>query len=919
MSTPLLRSNNKVAQPNELHNGGSGLYTLITFVFLTLPTVYCLSTAKSCIRGIVGYLLGTLGLDNYVDPWLAGWFVTTATWVLSVLIWGWVCLIWRQCAASPAGGTWMMEGGNWVVKVKLIIYWWIGRPLEVRMPRPLLPCGRFERKVWTTIDHQIWMTTDEHEYRYPALRLVNGFTVISSWIPLQYRCTTRRIDDIYVEYRLTPQEVDSSSFFAPPSSIFSSDEKGDFVYRSELRDEVIQMHLAKMGTYESLTLDSRCWEAIMHSLEATDKNSTCYTVGTIIDRFQPTMEKKEVTFVQSAVTNYWNHARSNRMEVQRNNRPNQMIQFVGDSRDDASAPYKETGRKVMPDFVTMPDAMPTKGRQSDLAAVHYRIDLVRNTVKSLTTQAQQYIDEFVALVAPDRIEPLSLEAVIEHQDGPLQRARNEKAKDMMWRVIAKVQSMVKVEAVGKQGPVRNISTLPAEFNLSLGRYMLAAADWFKKNTSWYTAGKTPKDTADRMVYITAQAMERATFFRQAKVCCADVSKMDAAKHPYIQAWLTTRIYAKLFGGDVEELLALRKSEADCKAVTAEGLTYSVGATQLSGSACTTIDNTITNAFLSYAAYRLEGKTPEESYADLGAYVGDDSVSLNSAESMEMAGKLYGYTIKAEMVGYGEHVPFLSRFFYAAWQGEPYSLQDPKRLMSKIMISTAPSEFTDAEAALNKLRGYSQLDPGVRVYSHLYDALRRIVGKDGKIYKPDMPWFSAAFTEAEGWPSSVEAQDIWTGMTGVQSSCFAAWCSGLSTYTDFMAGPPRSLIISNEGPMKMHLVIDPTEPTATAPAPEGEIPEVATVNVDRKHPGVKTAEATAAEAVLQIQKMAFVEKQIELEKAKQRTLELNGIRKQDVVQNRKGRRGESSNSPPEPRKNFDVGLWKPGTVFERRSC
>ena len=747
-------------------------------------------------------------------------------------------------------------GNHAIVNFRLTVLWFMGTTFRFVIFRPKLPAGRDGASAWTTEGSKIIRTTQTSVDAYPSLRVTNGPINVDRLGFATYRATTSRIDDQYCEYVFVPRPFKFNRInwlnghMEECQDILERHDQG-FAVRREMDDKDVHTYVARTGFYGSVAVGAQCWEAILNACAVSGKEVTAYSIGKIAEKYHPDITPEELVTLQSLVACYWNQARIQNIRAQR---PAHVakIQFVGDKRDDNLAPDKPTGRTVLPYFVSKPNTAPRKGYQADISAVHYRIDTVRNKNTQLSSQAKSYVDEFVEMLNIKRIQPWELEAVIEHQDGPLQRKRNERVKHFMHSFAAKVKAMVKVEPVSNDGPVRNISTLPAEFNLINGRYMLAAAEWFKSNTEWYLAGKKPGCIAERIVEIASFALNEASYSRAAKVCCADVSKMDAAKHPYLQAWLTTRIYARLFGFDSEELFELRTKEAAATAITDSGVPYEIGASQLSGSACTTIDNTITNAFLSFAAYRLGGDSKEDAYQMLGAYVGDDSVSNNDAESMEAAGQMYGYTIKAEMVGYGEHIPFLSRYFYAAWHGEPYSLQDPKRLMAKAHLSFSPPCFSDLEAATNKFRGYSELDPAVRVYGHIFDKLKELGGDTGRMWDGDVPYNS----KNGAWPTSFEAQDIWTGITGCHVRHYYDWLRNIKSYEQLLASNPP--IIENDAPDKPTITIDPDAIESTAETSTEPVHPDATVAAPPNNPGVVTARAMANEAVQNIEDVQKVE-------------------------------------------------------------
>lgn len=694
-------------------------------------------------------------------------------------------------------------------RLRLLKAWIGGTRIVGWCFRPCQPGGDADGMVWTTDRSGITCTRGSNVETVQPLPVVNGRYLVCG-LPFIVRATRQMYD---VEYELTPCWL--------AFQVASGDElTGDYVLRREIHQNVNYVHVSAIGSNTTATLESKTWETIMSAIGASGKETTPYSVGTIYTRFHPTAKKDEVTLVQSTVADYWNSSQKRR-RLYPQMALRTALQFVGDVRDNITSDWKITGRRILPDFAENPDAMPVKGRQSSLAAVHYRLDLFRNTMKEEhLPQILAWCSEFVEFVAPGlvAIEPWSLEQVVASQQRPLQKIRNEREK-WWWRIVKplKVAAMIKVEPVANGGPVRNISTCEVTFNLGLGRYMLAAAEYLKMSTHWYTAGKNPQDTAKRVCEVVGRA-RRNQGVRE--VCCADVSKMDAGKNPYLIAHLTTTIYARLFGASEEELKQLRLDEASATAHTAEGDAYSVGASQLSGSCTTTIDNTITNAFISYYAYRLEGIDPETAYNNLGAYVGDDSVSNNSATSVEEAGRQLGYVIKAEMISEHEPVPFLSRFFYDAWVGGLASVQDPVRLMRKIHISIAPPTYPVEQACVDKLKGLMELDKGVTLYRNLYRTATRLTGLIPR-RNYDVSWMAEQVVASGGWPFDDRADEFWERYTGVSPKRYTTWLNKLNSFDELLMGAP--VLIPNERQDKVKAAVDPFEPSAVVPVDVEEAP------------------------------------------------------------------------------------------------
>jgi len=838
------------------------------------------SLAMSLFQSVFGDVTDSL---SYL--WLFPLLITTAT--SSVLFES----LWRSLQSDEALTQRIADGG-FGAAVSLWTAGVTGRTPKMRVFRPVHPAGNEAHKAWTTVGSYIYLTDNLATRKIPNFGLWNGSVCLSAWFPFPCNVSCVRNNKYYVTYEISPFQSNNLDVVTAPSLIVSSS-SSPFVVRMEHYGEGgYEVHLSYEGAFQTITVSNKVWETVKMGLQVSGKQCTAYTVGNVLESTVTGLTKEHKLLMQGALASYWNNVGFTTPRLERAHQT--LVQFVGDRRDDVHAPYKVSGRTVLPKMVTTPNVMPAKGRQADLSAVHYRIDMVRNKKGKLEEQVHVYMDEFLGLIAPPVLEPWTVQDVMDNQTGTLQRIRNlaaSYAMGMLTRIRCSVEAMIKVEAIANSGPMRNISTVDPEFNLALGRYMLPAAAWLKANHPWYTAGNSPTVIAQKIVQLANRSMQMHWdgVTPRAALCCADVSKMDAAKHPEITAHLTSKLYFRMFP-DSKELVELRQAEAAAPARTAEGLPYKVGASQLSGSACTTIDNTITNAFMSFVAYRLDNIEPAEAFSLLGVYVGDDSVSHNTKESIEAAGALLGYTVKADMVCRGEQVPFLSRFFYACWDDEGYSYQDPLRLLSKLHLSVAPSDIPDVTAALNKMKGLHELDPAIPLYQMLYHKLVEITGRQGEVSKQDGPWYTITYGSGESWPTSRDAADLWQGVVNVTPSRYAEWLSKIETYDDLMTIPPP--LADNEHKVKVQLSIVPDEAFATVPQSVSEPPPEATVDV-AAGPGVEAAKQRAEAAVKAIHGVAEVEKISRRRERKEN--------KKEEIRKKK----EEKQGPP-----LEVGHWDP---------
>lgn len=835
---------------------------------ITIPIIYMVYILESVTRSptVAIFVTQTLLIlaVNQVITWIAYLAIGEAAneyyLALSFIVHVVSLYIWYR--SSKIIYTWVFDKDLAENAIRERTVWtalslWVGVQIydevRARMFRPLLPANNTVHRSWTTIRDTIILTTNDQTTHHPNLIAWNGEIVLSEELelPLHVSCSRMPGDTLFINYvfkrssHTTPHSITGTLF---SSHKMSNDQ---FSCRSEWHGGALNVYLAPTLSYNTFSTTRKNWETIMHQFTVNGAKAQTYTVMNLLQTLLPTSTQSDRLFAGGLIATYWNRCAS--MDViEERTRHRGEIQFVNDVRDDKFAPWTITGRTVGPHFVTSPNTMPYKGHQNDLSAIEFRLDAKRNPHESLSRNVHAKMAEFIDQMKLQPINRWTHRQVIENQTKPMQIRRNEAAAMVIgWfhTLKCKVKAMLKVEAINQSGATRNISTVGAEFNLEYGSFMLPAAEWLKQNTKWYTAGKPPKEIAQRVRELASQARTRNEV---PYLCCADVSKMDAGKHVEITAYLLSVIYFTMFPEDIQTLANLRTTEATAEAHTNTGMKYKIGGSQLSGSASTTIDNTITNAFISYYAHRVEGLTPAEAYSSLGIYVGDDSVSHNTTDSIITAGQDLGYTLTSEIVVEGEPVPFLSRYFYQPWEQGLSSLQDPMRLLAKLHLSVAPQCIPDATAFLNKMRGLTELDPAVYLYKALYDKMQDLTGLVGSANSDDTPWYSRTYGTSEGWPTDYNAQLRWEAIVGIAPQTYANWLSKIHTYEQLMTiAPPKA---NNDARPKLEHSIDPTVPGAEAPPSTAPAPDHATIGVSQS-PAIDHANATEDKAEFAIANVA----------------------------------------------------------------
>ena len=344
---------------------------------------------------------------------------------------------------------------------------------------------------------------------------------------------------------------------------------------------------------------------------------------------------------------------------------------------------------------------------NDAQCVKARITDVTSEVEP-TQQLMTIIHEFIELVIPDDVAhtlvPYDIEAVMAAQARPSQRHIIDQAalEGPMADVLIKM--FVKKEAYLKPNDPRPISQLPPGLKVEYSKFTMAFTAYMKR-ICWYAFGHTPREIAELVARICVLADW---------VVKTDFERFDghvAIILRVIERLLLVRAFRREYTAKVTEL---HRSQIDVRAVTTFGLKYVVGTSRLSGSPETAVFNGVDNAFMNYLAIRttrVNGAypTPQEAWAKLGLYGGDDGITPNvEPDALVRAAKMCGQVIKAEKVLKGSMgVSFLARNYGPnVWFGDPNSCCDLPRQLSKFhaTVFLAPN-VTPEMKLVEKCRGY----------------------------------------------------------------------------------------------------------------------------------------------------------------------------------------------------------------------
>jgi hypothetical protein len=372
---------------------------------------------------------------------------------------------------------------------------------------------------------------------------------------------------------------------------------------------------------------------------------------------------------------------------------------------------------------------PTRGVASDQQCIEGRVTKLRNSAEGTFKDEQAlswFVDRILATahVSPHTLCPEDFDVVFERQKRPTQRHILRVAAD--WFTSAKesfiqtLKTFMKSEAYGKVTDPRNITTISGNVKMSYSRYTYASQNIFKR-ISWYAFSKNPREIGRAVNALLAS---------KDNVVPTDFSRWDGR----VSKWLTNcylvfmkRAFAPIYH---EELESLFWAQYDCKARTANGVTYEHLYDMPSGSPHTSQFNTFDNAFINFLSRLEMGESEEEAWDGLGIYGGDDGLTANmDGQALERTCSRLGVSVKAKNIPFGEPVDFLGRIFHNAWvdhgdSGCPSHI-DVLRQMDKFYVTASPLSVPNPEVLVRKAQGYLITDPNTPVISEWSRCILRL--------------------------------------------------------------------------------------------------------------------------------------------------------------------------------------------------
>jgi len=375
----------------------------------------------------------------------------------------------------------------------------------------------------------------------------------------------------------------------------------------------------------------------------------------------------------------------------------------------------------------IPALTPTVNAVNEQASVDGRVTKVANN-KRLNKAMKTYAKEFVTMLVPNPAKggPLDRDTLYS-QANARQRARIEAADRELLTEPAMHSSFLKPEAYAEAGLVRLITQTNDVMYTDFSRFTHAFKQQILKEQKWYCPGQTPDQIATNVCDLVKM---------HGGCSSTDFSKFDGTISSDLRRCVESAAYIRYFTAEHQpRLRQLLRADVQQRIWTRNGVAYSNGFGRGSGSPTTTDGNTMLNAFIGYAALRLDGNDPSAAYLRIGPKMGDDSVESASEPSIKLACDMAGLRVKTTVCVGNTEVPFVSRFFVSPMTTRR-SYTDPVRAITKMHLNLK-SDVPDDIALQRKANGYLITDAATPVVGDFAD---RFKSEDGETDRYNVgPW------------------------------------------------------------------------------------------------------------------------------------------------------------------------------------
>jgi hypothetical protein len=480
------------------------------------------------------------------------------------------------------------------------------------------------------------------------------------------------------------------------------------------------VHFGAYGTFKTCVVRQETMRSIILSLGFKKKDIYPSDVQNLLHMDDKLDQQHTASEVLSNYAELSNHCMCPREPVMQSDYGNPAMRYTPLFNGRIVTEPQATGTIICSPLVDASFA-PNRSYESDQATITERVVKVATNPKPLTPQNNRYVQEFITLLGTQHsIIPVDLEIVQNQQNRPTQRSSYEQVAATLFSVPFAIKTFMKSEAYPTIAPPRNISTTTAAHRVRWSAYMYALTRAVAQNP-WYAFCKHPNDISKR---IHGLCMKGST-------CIAtDFSKFDGTHNHLLSDFelqVCLYLFPPLYHDEITELL---RTQHTTMARTAHGVTYQPGESRLSGSAETSIFNTLCNALVAYVTYRHDRPSigPDGAYHCLGIYGGDDGLSIDvSSQRYQITASVFGLTMTAETRPTNAPVTFLART-YPNPSTSPRNHMDVGRAFGKFHFS--PHKIPEMEGLARRATNIGIMDPNCPIlveWANLFTQARQAVG------------------------------------------------------------------------------------------------------------------------------------------------------------------------------------------------
>ena len=495
--------------------------------------------------------------------------------------------------------------------------------------------------------------------------------------------------------------------------------------------------IGTVGGYQHTRMPSRIYDTLAAIAELSPKRMGLHHIRTALENENVEIASNEHYLIQLYFYNYQRETLKLTFDERTSRNQNTVYSYVKKTE-----PVEITVKPSIDVYMRhfgLPPVAPANNTCTHENAIHTRLEMLQwktSDDKLINLSEDQTITRFMLTTIvdfatalfpePHVLDKLDEIRVWETQSTPTQQLTLRKAL-MMQHALRVNSGFFKKESLADMGDARVISTVNPLDKLKYSQFMYSLSNYVKR-FDWYAFGKTNETVANTVARVCADAKT---------VTNTDFSRFDGRVSKSIRIFETV-VCRRAFKTSLHpELLDLMQAQYGLTTYVGQIKTHQ-GYSRMSGSAETSVFNTIVNRFLIYYAMRRQRNketgdfyTHDEAWNLPSIHGGDDGLIMDATGDEPKYCAEWGAKLTIENVPrYSLGVKFLSRHYSPqVWRGCPDSCHDIKRLLVKFCAGPR-NQMTAREMLIAKALSYKETDINTPGIGELMKSIMRITGKGG---------------------------------------------------------------------------------------------------------------------------------------------------------------------------------------------